>query len=286
MSREEHPLLQKELTVPKNWRQWRKEWDEETSTPKLEGMLFRGFEVYGNDDDWADRVCFYLDLADSHEDHQVFPGSNHPTGAAQRLAKKAFTAISLSFFKNTEKVGGYSWARCASNPRVLEKLLWFFRLNRYDNLLNADCSDNHSKTAREFALDFCKFAWRFKGLGPGYWARTDDPIAARFFLARPRLLRILAGLDQMGILLEDSFHVDFLSALALRELALNGSGNYKSEPVPSIADALWCGNETQMAAARIFHILQPLWEKAGQERKAARRLARRQQLEEQLARLK
>jgi hypothetical protein len=113
--------------------------------------------------------------------------------------------LSQNFFKNTAEKDYYapSWLYLAAHPQVLDKLFWFFRVNEHGhvpNLFNSG-SEHYVGVAKDFALNFCLFAWDCDG--PSYFNSREvtEEIKEIFRQARLNTITILCGLGELDVLL-------------------------------------------------------------------------------------
>ena len=184
-----HVLLEKGvITHIKNWEEWKECWQGEDQAEYLNSLLHFGFNIPVNEEEAAERLCLYLEIADGisrssnfvkeneeGEDEffrlirlrasnpcKTFVQHEHENGIKTRaefrkmLAKKAFQVLCLKFFKNTSKEDYLpSWYEGLLNPSALAKLFWFFRPeNSWYSI-----EDHYEKIVYNFAYDFCIFIW-------------------------------------------------------------------------------------------------------------------------------
>lgn len=220
---EKHILVSKELCYIANWREWKEIFEKENKTELIHSLLHFGFKVpFYEDGEDVERVCLYLDLADSGDD-SLFPlrGVNDieftPKSTFGKevkstedlrgiIRKKAYQVLVQDFFKRQEKLMYNSptpyWAQLAfEHPEVLSKLLWFFRSNKYGSISNLRelGREHYMEVAESFALEFCTFAWDCDNCH----FDLDGERKEIFQNIRADTITILFGLNQLGVLLDD-----------------------------------------------------------------------------------
>lgn len=215
-----HPLQEIQVAHIETWEEWKRLWGATRHAEMLHGLLHVGFDISGNQGDAAERVCTYLGLADGHAlvaDSAFWrPNETQERGMERRtilgadlrraLAQKAFQMLCQKFFRNTyvEDRGRIpSWARLATHPEVLRKLVWFFRLDDrwgIPNLQAPAIPVHHLGLARTFVRDLAVFAWECETRG-WYQGEISDEMIEVFRTARPDMLSLLFGLRQLEILL-------------------------------------------------------------------------------------
>lgn len=254
-----HPLLLGEISYIHKWKEWRKLWEATPLAEFRHSLLHFGFGVLTEyPEEWVERTCLYLEVADGHKDPWNFKKSEERddynfhtalsdqrmtlAGVRQTIARKAFTVVSQNFFKNSAKLVHEkpSWVDAVVIPEVLEKVLWFFRLSdrgRISNLGLEDGEDIYSKTARRFLLDLCEFSWRFDYFGNlgNYRIEEYGRIREIFRSYRSRLIEVLYGLGRLDRLLRFGCELDELCLTKLEELATSrvvsfpSASSYSSE---------------------------------------------------------
>jgi len=292
--RQDHPLLALSLEKIKGWQEWKVLWQAASRFEQYLGLLHCGFDVtpvhrssyyYDRDKVRAaevDRVCFYLELADSfrestsyfkleEEDDQVrSPGGGksliEETAVMRvQLAQKAFDVLSQRFFRNTAREGDdlSSWVELVVDATVLKKVIWFFRLDEYNHIPNLGDPETpgvHEQWAKKFVVELCKLGWarRFDRMIPGY----EHEARARLTAARPHFMAMLLGSGHIDLLLDrESYPLDEPSWQRLTELAYTeryirqpdrlSYGSVKKKPV-SLKEA--AANRSE--AARVLLLLQ------------------------------
>lgn len=239
-----HPLQEKEIGCIKNWKQWKELWKNETIAERLDSLLYFGFGVpVDSYDEAAERICLYLDIADaryecfrslqSANDRKFSPctvfGRELTTTADLRmmLVQKAFQMLSQNFFKNTAEKDYHvpSWLYLAAHPQVLDKLFWFFRINEHGyipNLFSGTGNEDYVGVAKEFALNFCLFAWDCDE-PPYVYSREVGEVKKIFQQARLNTIAILCGLGKLDILLSQNRHrkIDEKYLKKIEEIVMN-----------------------------------------------------------------
>lgn len=225
-----HPLAEKELACIQSWSKWRELWKRETRVEIIHSLLHFGFNVrVASVGEEIDRLCLYLEIADSEDGYFSALRSGSHLEERKGLSKKAFQMLCQNVFKdkNVDKIGYQgipSWLPIVVQPQVPAKLFWFFRLDDYGYILNLFCwnNENHLQMiAKDFVLDFCCLVWDGK-------PRRDQNIVSEktkaFFLVwRPDVIALLAELGQLDLLFKCERFTEMdevcwkkLEALALR----------------------------------------------------------------------
>jgi hypothetical protein len=230
-----------------SWSEWKNAWRNATTYEEMSGLLHCGFDVpivpFGagvaarQNDAWADRICFYLELADNfnttdsafaRESEQSQSAAHgdpiRSMGALRRqLAWKAFKVLTQNFFLDSarDRDDEPSWLRSLLLEGVLEKVIWFFRLDANDRIPNLRAYSVHPKVPVErafaFAAELCELGWksrqsRYRLTTYGY---------ARFEAVQPQLLDLMLGLGKITQLLNyDEYPLDERCWERLEELAL------------------------------------------------------------------
>jgi len=218
----EHILAEKEICYITEWKQWKELWDKESRAEVLHSLLHFGFGVAINDHDEAtDRICLYLDIADMrHEsfrpfqdasNRELFPRSafgyelRNTEDLCKTLVQKAYQMLSQNFFKNTveEDYRAPSWLQLAAHPQVLAKLFWFFRIDNDGNIPNlfSSGSEHYIEIAKDFALNFCLFAWDCDGGSYSTIRGVSEEVKKIFRQVRLDTITVLFGLEKLDILL-------------------------------------------------------------------------------------
>src|ERR1051326_4348006 len=123
-----HPLEGRKLASISSWKEWKQLWEQATHKETLLGLLHVGLHIPSwVRDEIIDRLLFYLDIADGHNDGQPF----------EVVSQKAFVMLCKEVFSDDQRkehaVPGVTyeprWSRLIFHPGVLEKFLRFLRLN-------------------------------------------------------------------------------------------------------------------------------------------------------------
>lgn len=241
-TQEVHPLLRGEISYIKDWTEWKELWESTKYAELRHSLLHFGFGVSCS---WAqdeiERVCMYLEIADRYGSSWEFQKGErtefsrrtafggtvwHPEELRRILAEKAFHVLCQNFFKNTESFvyRAPSWVQLATDPLVLEKLFWYFRLDEYGrvhNLPNSD-DDHHIEIAREFAYSLCTFLWFCEDIVDGrYYGDTVYSGVKRTPPGtRLNIITLLFGLRRLNVLLDEKYELDDSCMKRLEELAL------------------------------------------------------------------
>lgn len=247
-----HPLVATEISYIPNWQRWKELWDTDLPAEFRHSLLHFGFGVQvDSSEEHQDRICFYCDVANGHlaysgilkregEEQHYFStpfGSNEISleKVRQTVAHKAFQVLSYNFFRDTNNNSRFpSWARDVVVPEVLEKVLWFFHRGTSRPIENCyespDGKDIHARTAREFILNLCRFAWEFNSFGKDEEEQGKE-IQNRLRQVWPRLIEILSGFGELNRLLAREYKLDAPCLAKLEELALN-----QTLSLPSLSD--------------------------------------------------
>lgn len=218
-----HPLMAGEISCINSWKKWKELWQGTEYAELRHSLLHFGFAVQADStDEVIERVCLYLDIADGwkysrnfkkgEEDYSYLFGTvfgsevNNLPEFRRFLAQKAFQSLCQNFFKNTAAKDYYvpSWARMATEHQVLEKILWFFRLNEdvvdIPNLDPFDSTDHNMEIATKFIRDLCEFAWTCEN---NRWGRGEvyEEMKDELRKARPEMIRLLSGIGALDVLL-------------------------------------------------------------------------------------
>lgn len=240
-----HPLMEKEISFIKSWREWKELWGKTTQADILHSLLHFGFAVQVDDkEEWIDRILLYLNIADDHESYgfvkgpiqedrihqQILVGGEKIESFSQLrlvLSHKAFQMLCQNFLKDT-KDERYehvpSWVATIADLRVLEKILWFFRLDNAGSFINLKLyrsENHHSAIAKEFIQKLCEFTWTCEN--SGLWGREGICEETKEILRknRPNIITLLCGLDRLDILLDiKRYTLDQCCWQRLEELAL------------------------------------------------------------------
>lgn len=258
------------------WEAWLRDWNEEENPRALLGLLHRLLDSFHENK----AVIFLLELADGHLDITNFiPESDcvtdwhsrgemaleemSPCKVKQAISRKAFEELANGFFKNPNREIP-RWAERVLVPEVLEKLLWFFRMNENEtrpsfvNLQLCGQRTNHDDVAIKFVEEFWKFIlhpgkcgfYRTHSSSGGWLDKTEESLGKM----RHRLVPIICALGQVNHLWDFKPHHPFLQpgSLFLKELnriALIGGYDFEGEkrivlrPPKNLAEAAAKGSQ-------------------------------------------
>jgi len=307
MKREEEPhqLMAKNIGCIVDWKEWRKLWQEESRADFLHSLLHFGFEVKTYDEkEVIDRVCMYLDLANGAFDYRTFRSYPNDRFMGYNrfdkeittyqdlryiISQKAFQMLCQHLFKNTSEDDKPSWIWPVVLPQVFSKLSWFFRVdNEYQDIYNlSDVTGHNAKIAKDFAREFCFFAWKCDEFPLA--DRLSDEIRETFRKARPSMIEIMFGLKELPFLLEEERYRTFdeecekkLEEMALsHELYLFPHAVVKHKP-GTIEEACFAGSQ----AAQVLILLRKIQEQGALYDKLAELEEQRHDAEEQIKKLK
>lgn len=280
-----HPLVLAETSYILNWQRWKELWATDLPAEFRQSLLHFGFQVQvDSPEEHRERICFYCDVADGHlrnsgkilrreGDDQDYLSTHFGKDifsweeVRRTVAHKAFQVLSHNFFRDVRGDGKNSrfpsWARDVVVPEVLEKVLWFFHqgLNRpIENFYESpDGKSIHARTAREFILNLCSFAWQFDFFEKQEEVQ-DREIKNRLRQVWPQLIEILAGFSELHRLLSNKYELDAPCLKKLEELALNPTLSLPSlsdwgieKRQPTTLEEAWLGGSP---AARVLLLLQ------------------------------
>lgn len=234
-----HPLASVRETIS-TWTHWKEQWGATMIAEHKLILLHYGFTIDGSTGDCIDRICFYLDVANGHTSSLNFRLSDEQAGwtntrfldermswsdVRQSIARKAFEMVANTLFKNrTKGSGDYpSWSWIVGYPELLDKVLWFFRVNdelRIDNLPYAYGGEEgvYSKITHTFLAELANLAWMFSHFGK-YTGKSDHAIQEQLAARRPKFIEILCGIGELGRLFDQQYKLDKACMAKLEELA-------------------------------------------------------------------
>ncbi|MBX4211270.1 MAG: hypothetical protein KW806_00505 [Candidatus Yanofskybacteria bacterium] len=152
MANMNHVLMTREFGVIKDWTEWKQRWDEADTAEVLLGLVYCGFHVpltegydYEKREELkADRICFYLEIADGHagwdlmHEHERGEWNLGDEGTLphrrQAIAARAFGHLAKFFFtpkNSSDRSNWWNWEDVLTNDRLFQKVLWFLR-TRWD----------------------------------------------------------------------------------------------------------------------------------------------------------
>lgn len=302
------------MTHPHTWGKWKELWEKEQPDFFRHSLLHFGFQTLANgDEERAERIGLYLEVADFCTENGQYPWKKgweeeHPTCSVLEtresrgpskvklaLAQKAFAGLSQNFFKNTaEERHCPSWFQTLTIPGVMEKVLWFFRLNKDQWFVNLkhdwDRENMHGKIAREFLFDVCRVILRtanwYHNSGRGVLSDHD------FFPSfRPKTIGALYGLGKIDYLFKVPGLIDDECMKVLEELAMKSAerdikiedpdtGGRNCHRPTSIKEACLVS-----PAARVFFTLKTMKKEIKRLQELYRLKNRQTEIEEEMRRL-
>lgn len=164
-----------------SWPEWLEAWKQPQTLEVRLMMLRTGLNRYQSFEEAAERLIFFLRLADGYADKTSFassleagkgvrtllwPGYGTQAEVRQELSRRAFAALCNTFFVNGRTTLIYT-------PEVLPTLLWFFRRPNPPYItsnicpieratLGKDGGKHYLETAVKFATSFAQGAWDFR----------------------------------------------------------------------------------------------------------------------------
>lgn len=246
---ETHPLLQKPLLRVKDWTTWKRLWNEAEYVQQLEQLLHIAFDVEPRGNEWEERLCFLLRVADGHKafisqwrvaiERVARDGTLHHDHcsrvleATQSVPQKAFKVLCEHYFKfRCDGNDRYSLSPLDGlSPKQLETLLWFFcDHDRRQNGRNLpEEKDGHlAVVVRAYVLELIKKSWAPTQSSRSDGTRVDEDMEAACIAARPKYVVLLYEIDNIGLLYTDKLnHIDEATLEAFRRLALFENGVQK-----------------------------------------------------------
>lgn len=225
-----HPLMQIEPTAPIYWSHWLIEWKNAGNFhAHRRGLIEIGFEARAGGEEFAERICLYLDLADGWYNGFEGMADDEVTINRKELSRLALRVLSAELFRNTQPDhrtspwSDPSWSDQILQTGVVEKLLWFFRtdesLHRIPNLGRRD-SGHPNQDLQRFLKEFVDYLWLWHS---AYSAPRET--------VRPQLIQILAGTDRLKILLDPKYTLDEPCWEELRRLAYSEHPDTSDRPL-------------------------------------------------------
>lgn len=234
----QHPLLEHTLRLISGWKDWKQLWDQETHAERLLGLLHVGFDVSLGRGERAERIVFYLSVADGHtwelrkEEERGEVVLNYTTFGEyktwgkirQQLAQKAFKELCQHLFKDEKEQDDDlpSWLSDLTHDNciVLDAVLAFFLPSDLaPEIRNIPWPKNHdTEVAAKFLIDVCQFAWNPRGLRNRHWGE-EKKIAEAFEQRCPQFIRVLAGLRRFDVIAEYLSSLDEACCEMLRQIA-------------------------------------------------------------------
>lgn len=291
---EKHLLVSKSIGCIGTWEHWKELWDKTDELEILHSLLHFGFDIYTTDEQYSEKMTFYLELADGYDDSIIFHSANDATRSGyyetafgrkmnnelkQLLSQKAFHVLCKNIFKDAREkqvlhTPRPSWFYPVFQEAIFKKILWFFRTNKYGCISNAHSNEKHlKKTVEIFLYDLCKCVWS----EDKYLCECTAWLEPLY----PELIAILHGIRRIDILLDrdvkknitDNEGYTLKSVMnKLEKLALEFEKSYNGEKrrPTSLNEAYYGGSQ----AAKVYILLSI-------EDKERRRLEKIQELERQ-----
>lgn len=225
-----HPLMEFVPAFFQSFEEWLARWQGTNILTEKLGLL----HCFAAEERWwegrPEMVSFFLEVADGHERaHCFLDGSEyyHREEIArnrQEIAKKAFAALCLRFFKSGD---GHEdpplWWWALKNEALFKKVFWFLRFDQFGNMHNlrfgvSDKPDHHQQIFEKFLRDFARLGWEFHSLSCRYDRSDDETVEKRIIAARPQFMDILVELKMLNWL--NGQELDAASLKKLGELAL------------------------------------------------------------------
>lgn len=243
-----NPLMTLETYYIPDWKKWKELWHRPICSEFRHSLLHFGFDIEAYQEEEVERLCLYFDIADGHRSvgwgwdlpkeidrrydmnlRTVFGREVDGFGKIRRIiAEKAFHILCQRFFKNTSKEEDIpSWAYLVANPVVLQKIIWFFRLDGKSivNLPHLSGNDKHfAEIAEKFIYDICVMSWECEGFySSGDWRSLKEDSLETFRKFRPNMVDLLYGIEKLDVLikLDKRFKVDEACMKRLEELAMS-----------------------------------------------------------------
>ncbi|MBX4195693.1 hypothetical protein KW796_01905 [Candidatus Parcubacteria bacterium] len=262
-----HPLAAEEILPLEGWTQWLEQWKATKTAEERHGLLHVGFDVRTKEGQYAERIIFFLSIAEGHDElylhfrteeeirfiNSGFPKTN--SEARKRVSRKAFDELCMHFFKKEipdSKAIFTAW-KVQEISVVLEELLHFFRIKngRIYNLPLTLEKDHNGEIAKEFLINLIKLGWN----APQYHEHIKPEEIERFEAARPTFVEMLCTLHRPDLLLTHDFchgmfrapdPIDGVSFAKLKEIVMSKEIHvpYEDGPRPprSMAEAVACGS--------------------------------------------
>ncbi len=172
-----HLFAHAEVRKIASWREWLAVWDTALRmqyAELFETLLHSGFHhnLEIGHKEQADRVIFYLDLAEGHTesyDDTFWGGHREHRMTRFQLARKAFDVLAARFFGSQSGVSyAYGWDKLLAFPEVQSALLNFFRTERvYENRwviknlwgITGQGEKRYAEMAEAFVPKFASYLW-------------------------------------------------------------------------------------------------------------------------------
>ena len=212
--------MQSQPEKPRDWFHWFEEWKVAgDSYARRRGLIETGFDANANGlthDASGERIKFYLELADGWYNGFEGMADDSVTANRKELSQLALSELSKHFFRNTEPVHRVpSWADKLDLDGVIEKLLWFFRLDGQPPWI-ANLGPGNSSLPNQalprFVKEFVDYLWLGHKAGTANTSKAFQPF-------RPQLIRTLAATDRLNILVDRHYSLDAPCWATLQQLA-------------------------------------------------------------------
>ncbi|MFY9493391.1 MAG: hypothetical protein WAP55_02870 [Minisyncoccia bacterium] len=141
----------------------------------------------------------------------------------QSIARKAFETIINAVFKNRSKGGDPpSWLWLVERPELVDKILWFFRVDedesRIRNAYSHGVETVYGEIVHAFLVKFAMQGWKLMYFGK-YESDHDRAIQQQLRERRPRFIEVLWGIGELERLLDRDCELDEACMAKLEELA-------------------------------------------------------------------
>ncbi|MBI2050236.1 MAG: hypothetical protein HYT31_00340 [Parcubacteria group bacterium] len=250
-----HPLLSVTSSMTL-WREWKQEFGAATEAGRKRDLILGGYtmQVAGAEEE-VERDCLYMEVADGHNDTGSFNRAGerglgwHSDSRPfflgerrswpeirQRIARDAFEVFARERLRSHEThptIPSWAWVEHIFVPEVFRKVLWFFRregggIRNYPH--RHPERGFYPRIVRAFLMDLCEVGWKFEqyrghGLAPHlpgmrHILERDSRMQMLLFARRDRFIEILDSLDEIILLLGQSWEFDTACFLKLEQLAL------------------------------------------------------------------
>jgi hypothetical protein len=247
-----HPLVERCKTTFRSWNEWLEAWNSTDNAEMLDGLIHCGFNVPYDRDEFADRVCFYLEVADGYCNHDLRNRGRegdyeekHFRSSFVRTEKDCLNNLSLVdirkkiatravkilvaeiFSRCPDRMDDRSskqraWERIVHDQTIMKKIMWFFRI---DDHLYSDRPRNipHDgypfyKEFKEFLIALCWYAWDSEY---SLHSREKNDELALMLEIRPRCVQFLSYFKEVRMLLKPNWLVTSKEMRVLKRLALS-----------------------------------------------------------------
>lgn len=216
--------LEKSVRRVQSWKDWKNAWDSTERLEFLHSLLHFGFEAHLEDEEFTERVLFYLQVA---EGWTMFTDSG-----SHQLARKAFEMLCLNYFKQVQSKNitlDRKPAELERDLRIHQALLIFFRPQAELDvcgrlpLVNVGLlTGHHAEIVKSFLPELIRLCW---------YNRNQ-----RMQRYRPRYVEILASLGELELLTRRKapnldLEIDNQAMAKLEELALKPRPRLEGEPI-------------------------------------------------------